>query len=310
MKISVIGAGNVGGMTALQLAQNMLGQIILIDKLSGLAEGKAFDLEDAKALLKLDYNIQGTDDLKSIKDSTIVVITAGFSRQPGMSREDLLTKNANIVKDIALNIKKLAPQSIVIVVTNPLDAMTYLALKTTDFNPKRILGMGIGLDTARFINLISKKLNVSVLDIEALVIGPHGEGMLPLPRLTNIKGIPLEEFLDEKDIEELVKKTIERGKEIVQRLNTGSAYFAPSLAITSLIKAIVKDEKRILGVSAYLDGQYGLKDICIGVPCRIGKEGVEEIIQLDLNKKERESFFKSTELIRAQIKSLRDQCMI
>ncbi|MCM8800741.1 MAG: malate dehydrogenase [Candidatus Omnitrophica bacterium] len=304
MKISIIGAGNVGGMTALQLAQNRINKIILIDKLLGLAEGKAFDLEDVKALLKLDYDIEGTDDFESIRDSAIIIITAGFPRQPGMTREELLNKNATIVKEIALNIKKFAPESIVIVVTNPLDVMTYLVLKITGFNPKRILGMGIGLDTARFINLISKKLNVSVLDIEACVIGNHGEAMLPLSRFTNIKGIPLEEFLEEKDIEELVKKTVERGKEIVQRLGTGSAYFAPSLAITSLVKAIVKDEKRILGVSAYLDGQYGLKDICIGVPCRIGKEGIEEIIQLELNRKERESFLKSAESIRTQIKSL------
>ena len=289
----------------MRLAQEGAGEILLVDIVKGLAQGKCFDLEDCRPILKYNYNVEGTDDIQRIKDSDIVVITAGLARKPGMTREDLLNKNTQILKNICLNIKKLAPESIVIVVTNPLDAMTYLALKITGFRPHKVFGMGITLDTARFANLISKELNISPADIEAGVIGSHGEMMLPLPRFTNIKGVVLDEFLDEKKIKKLVVGTIDRGREIVSLLGSGSAYFAPSAAVTAIIRAIVKDEKRNLGVSAYLNGEYGLKDICIGVPCRLGRQGIEKIIELDLNKTELEAFLKSAESIREIIKQLK-----
>ena len=304
MKISIIGAGNVGGLAAMRLAQEGIGDIFLIDIAKGLACGKAFDLEDARVILKHNYSVCGIENIEEVKDSQVVVVTAGLARRPGMTREDLLNKNAQILKGLCLEIKKLSPKSILVIVTNPLDIMTYFAIKTTGFKPNRVIGMGISLDAARFANLISKELKVSPVDIEASVIGTHGEEMVPLPRFTNIKGVRLDEFLDEKKIAEVVKKTIERGKEIVSLLGSGSAYFAPSAAIASLVKIIVKDEKRTQGVCAYLNGEYGAKDVCIGVPCRIGKNGIEKIIELDLNKSEKEAFLKSAVLLKEQYKAL------
>jgi malate dehydrogenase len=304
MKISVIGAGNVGGLAAMRLAQEGLGEIVLIDIVKGLAQGKAWDLQDSQPILKYNYNIEGTDDISQIKNSDIIVITAGLARKPGMTREELLDKNKQILKDLCLNVKKSAPESIIIVVTNPLDLMTYFVLKATGFKPSRVLGMGITLDSARFANLISRELNIPVSDIEACVIGSHGESMLPLPRFTKIKGVALDEFLDDKKIETLIIKTIDRGKEIVSLLGSGSAYFAPSAAIAALVKVIVKDEKRIQGASAYLNGEYGLKDICIGVPCRLGRQGIEKIIELDLNKGEKEALLNSAQSLRKLIDQL------
>jgi len=297
MKISIIGAGNVGGLTAMRLVEAGFGDVVLVDITEGLAQGKAFDLEDAGSILKFSYHIQGTDDIENTKNSDIIIITAGLARKPGMTREDLLNKNAQILKDVCLKIKKISPQSIVIVVTNPLDLMTYLALKITGFKSHKVFGMGISLDTARFANLISRELNIPNTDIEACVIGSHGEGMLPLPRFTTVKDMKLNELLEAEKIEALIKKTLERGQEIVSLLGNGSAYFAPSQAILSIVRAIVKDEKRMIGVSAYLNGEYGIKDICIGVPCRLGKEGIEKVIEFDLNKEERPLFLKSTESI-------------
>jgi malate dehydrogenase len=304
MKISIIGAGNVGALTAMRLAQEGLGDILLVDIVKGLAQGKTLDLEDARPLLKYDYHIEGTDDINQIKNSDIIVVTAGLTRKPGMGREELLDKNARILKEICLNIKKLAPQSIVIVVTNPLDLMTYFALKITGFNPAKVFGMGVNLDSARFTNLLSQGLNIPHTDIEACVIGSHGEGMIPLPRFTNIKGVRLDEFLDDKKIEALIDKTLGRGLEIVSLLGSGSAYFAPSAAIMQIVRAIAKDEKRTLGVCAYLNGEYGIKDVCIGLPCRLGRSGIEKIIELDLNKEEKEKLAEATEHIRTLIKQL------
>lgn len=298
MKISIIGAGNVGGLAAMRIAQDALGEVLLIDKIPGLAKGKVADLEDSAPFLKINYSIRGTENIQEIKGSDIIVITAGLARKPGMSREELLEKNAEILKNISLEIKKIKPQPIVIVVTNPLDLMTYFTLKTAGLNPKRAFGMGPTLDAARFSNLISKELNIPNIDIEPYVIGSHGEGMIPLARLTNIKGVSLDEFLSDDKIRELVRQTKERGAEIVSLLGSGSAYFAPSQAIASLVRAIVKDEKRILGVSAYLNGEYGIKDACIGVPCRIGKDGIEKIIELDLNKEEKEALLNSVNGLR------------
>ena len=304
MKVSIIGAGNVGSQTAMRIAEEGINDIVLVDTVKGLAQGKSLDLEDARPVLKHNYNIKGSEDIKEIRGSDIIIITAGLSRKPGMTREDLVNKNAQILKGICMDIKKLVSGAIVIVVTNPLDLMTYVALKITAFKPNQVFGMGMSLDAARFTNLISKELKIPNTDIDACVIGSHGEGMLPLPRFTNIKGVALDEFLDEKKIENLVKKTLGRGGEIVSLLGSGSAYFAPSLAIVSIVRVIVKDEKRILGVSAYLNGEYGIKDVCIGVPCRLGEKGIEQIIELDLNKQEKEAFIKSANYLKHQYKSI------
>jgi malate dehydrogenase len=297
LKISVIGAGNVGSLAAMRIASDGLGDVLLIDIVKGLAHGKALDLEDARAILKHNYNIKGSDDIREVKDSDIIVITAGLARKPGMSREELLAKNSGILKEVCLKIKELAQQAIVIVVTNPLDIMTLYALKITGFKPQKLFGMGVSLDAARFANLIAKELAVPVTDVEALVIGAHGEAMLPLPRFTKIKGVLLDEFIDEKKIELLVNRTINRGAEIVASLGSGSAFFAPSAAISAIVRAIAKDEKRTIGVCSYLNGEYGIKNTCIGVPCRLGKNGIEQVIELDLSKEELEKLAKSADLV-------------
>lgn len=304
MKISVIGAGNVGGLTAMRLAQEGAGDIFLVDISKGLARGKSFDMEDARCLLKKDYSITGTENINDIKDSGIIIITAGLARKPGMTREDLLNKNAIIVKDICLNIKTFAPEAIVIIVTNPLDLLTCFALKNTGFSPKKVFGMGLTLDSARFANLISKELNVSVIDIDACVLASHGEGMLPLPRYTKVKGVTLDKLLDEQKRQALVTKTIERGKEIVSLLGSGSAYFAPSAAVAEIVHAIVNDQKRVLGVSVYLNGEYGINDICIGVPCCLGKNGIEKIIELDLNEQEKNALRACADNLKKQYNNL------
>jgi len=283
MKITIIGAGNVGSLAAMRIVSDGLGDVLLIDVVKGLALGKALDLEDARPLLKSNYNIQGTDDITRVKDSDLVVVTAGFARKPGMTREELLAKNARIIKSVCLKIKELASDAMVIIVTNPLDIMTFYALKITGFKPNRLFGMGISLDAARFINLISQALQLPVTDIEALVVGAHGEGMLPLSSFTKVKGVNLDEFISDDKIASLISRTINRGAEIVANLGTGSAFFAPAAAIASIVRTIVKDEKRTIGLCSYLNGQYGIKDSCIGVPCRLGKHGIEQIIELDLS---------------------------
>ncbi|MDI6605903.1 MAG: malate dehydrogenase [Candidatus Omnitrophota bacterium] len=304
MKISLIGAGNVGSLSALRIAQEGLGDIVLLDIAKGLARAKALDLEDARQILKYDYNIEGSEEINKIKKSDIIVVTAGLARKPGMAREELVSKNAAILKEVCLNIKELAPDVVVIIVTNPLDLMTYFALKVTGFEPNRVFGMGISLDASRFANLISKELNIPVTDIETNVIGSHGEGMLPLPGHTRIKGVKLDEFLDDKKIEELVKRTVERGAQILSLSGAGSAYFAPSAAITQIVRAVAKDEKRILGVSAYLNGEYELKDICLGVNCRLGKNGIEQIVELELTEEEKKKLRHSAESLRQLAKQL------
>jgi malate dehydrogenase len=297
VKISVIGAGNVGSLTAMRIAGDGLGDVLLIDVVKGLACGKALDLEDARSILKYHYNIKGSDDIRQIKGSDIIVVTAGLARKPGMSREELLTKNAQILKDVCLNIKELAKDAIVIIVTNPLDVMTLYALKVTGFKPQKLFGMGISLDTARFANLVAQELGLLCTDIEALVIGAHGEGMTPLPGFTKVKGVALDEFMDEDKIKALVNRTIGRGAEIVANLGIGSAFFAPSAAIAAIVKTIVKDEKRIVGLCCYLNGEYGIKDTCIGVPCRLGKNGIEKVIELELLQEEKEKLYKSATLV-------------
>lgn len=304
MKISIIGAGNVGSLTALRIAQEGLGDIVLVDIVKGLARGKSFDLEDARPILKYDYNIEGTEDFNKIDKSDIIVVTAGLARKPGMAREELINKNALILKDVCLKIKTSAPDSIVVIVTNPLDLMTFFALKITGFDSRRVFGMGVSLDAARFANLIAKELNISVSDIAATVIGSHGQGMLPLPAYTNIKGVKIDEFLDHKKVGLLTNKTIERGAEIVSLLGSGSAYFGPSAAVTQMVRAVAKDEKRLLGACACLNGEYGIKDICVGVPCRIGRNGIEQVVELELAEEEKAKLNQSAESLRQLIKQL------
>ncbi len=304
MKISVIGAGNIGGLAAMRIAESRIGEVVLVDIAKGFAMGKAFDMEDARSIFKCGYSITGTDQIAAVEGSSIVVVTAGFARKPGMTREELLTKNAAVLKEICTSVRSLAPSAVVVVVTNPLDLMTAFVQSTTGFSHRKVLGMGVTLDASRFANLISKELKVPVENIEACVIGSHGEGMLPLPRFTTVNGIVLSELLPEDKINDLVAKTVGRGLEIVTLLGSGSAYFAPTAAIFQLVKAIAKDEKRILGVSTLLGGEYGISGVALGVPCRIGKNGVEDIITLELEAQEKQQLIQSASKLKEQLRSI------
>ena len=245
--------------------------------------------------------IQGSDNIESISGSDIVVITAGITRKPGMTREELLQKNSQIIREISQQIKRLSPDAIIIVVTNPLDAMTYCVLKETGFPAQRVLGMGLSLDCSRLANLIAQKLKVNISEIEPCIIGSHGEGMLVLSRYTKVKGKSLDSCLPADKVNELIKQTVSRGSTIVSLLTKGSAYFAPSTAIAELIKSMLKDEKKNFGVSTLVNGQYGLSELCIGLPCQIGKRGIEKIIELELNKQERQALLNAAQAIKKQI---------
>lgn len=303
-KIAIIGSGSVGGQTALSLLGIGAPHIVLLDTASAIAKGKALDLEDAAAVLKIDCRIEAGSDFSLLKGAGIVVVTAGLARRPGMSRDDLLKKNSEIIKDISLQISRHSENPIVIVVTNPVDLMTHLAAGITGFDKKRVFGMGISLDAARFANLIRNELDVPISDIEPVVLGSHGQTMAPAPHMTKVSGASLERLADKRILDRLVRSTIERGASIVAHLGSGSAYFGPAAAVANIVSAVVKDEKRIIGVCAHLNGEYGINGLYIGVPARIGKDGVEAIIELELSAQEKAAFLKSAQSIRQQIGQL------
>jgi len=303
-KVTIIGAGHVGGTAAMRIAESSLANVVLIDVVENVAKAKAFDLEDARYSLGKDTRVEGSCDPSLMSGSDIVVVTAGLPRKPGMTREDLLLKNSQIMGNVCENIVKYASDAIVVVVSNPLDVMTYFTFKKTNFLKTRVFGMGSSLDTSRFANIISKKLFVSTETIDALVIGSHGETMLPMPRLTMVRGKALTEILDDLEIESLVKRTKERGAEIVSLYGSGSAYMAPSAAIFEIVEAILTGHPKDIPVSAYLDGEYGHYDVCVGVLASIGANGIEKIIELDFNDEEREAFDFSVQSVKDAIKSL------
>lgn len=303
-KITIIGAGAVGATAAQRIAEKELGDVVLTDIVEGLPQGKALDLMESGPLLGYDSKLMGTNDYKDIEGSDVVVITAGIARKPGMTREDLLKINTKIITDVSQNIKRYAPDSVVITVTNPLDIMTYVTLKTTGFEPSRVFGMSGVLDSGRFAAFIAMELGCSVRDINAMVLGGHGDTMVPLPRFTTVTGVPITELMPESTINRLVERTINGGAEIVNLLRTGSAFYAPSAAVTNMVEAVVKDTKRILPVCAYLNGEYGRKDIYLGVPVKLGKHGVEDIVELKLSGEEKEALDRSAEAVRAGIASL------
>jgi malate dehydrogenase len=303
-KITIIGAGAVGATAAQRIAEKELGDVVLTDIVEGLPQGKALDLMESGPLFGYDSKLTGTNDYKDIEGSDVVVITAGIARKPGMTREDLLKINAKIITDVSQNIKRYAPDSVVITVTNPLDIMTYVTLKTTGFEPARVFGMSGVLDSGRFAAFIAMELGCSVRDINAMVLGGHGDTMVPLPRFTTVTGVPITELMPESTINRLVERTINGGAEIVNLLKTGSAFYAPSAAVTNMVEAVVKDTKRILPVCAYLNGEYGGKDIYLGVPVKLGKHGVEEIVELNLSGEEKNALDMSAEAVRAGIASL------
>jgi malate dehydrogenase len=301
-KISVIGAGNVGAETARRCVEKDLGDVVLVDIVEGIPQGKALDILESAPIEGFTSNITGTNDYSQIKDSDIVVVTAGLARKPGMTREDLVIKNATITRSIAANIKKHAPKSIVIVVTNPLDVMTQLMWKETGFDSKKVIGMAGILDSARFAAFIWIETGISPDKIEAMVLGGHGDAMVPLPKYTKINGKPNNEVLPKQKVEALIQRTRDGGAEIVSLLKTGSAYYAPSSSAVSMVEAIVKDSKKIFPCSAYLDGQYFLSGVYIGVPVRLGKNGIEEIVELELSDIESEALNKSAQVVKDTLK--------
>lgn len=299
-KISIIGAGMVGSTTAHWLAERELGDIVLVDipEVGDMPKGKALDLTQAGPIFGFDTRVTGTHDYADITGSDIVVVTAGMPRKPGMSREDLVGVNANIVRSVAERIAQYAPEAIVIVVTNPLDTMTYLTKQVTGFPKERVMGQAGVLDSARMRTFIAMELNVSVENVHAFVLGGHGDEMVPLPRYSTVAGIPITHLLPKERIDAIVERTRKGGGEIVKLLGKGSAYYAPGAAVCKMVEAILKDKKLIVPASAYLEGEYDMHDIYFGVPVVLGRRGVERIIEIELTEEEKEAMRRSEALIR------------
>jgi len=303
-KVSIIGAGNVGATTAQLVVQSGLADVVLFDVVGGMPQGKALDMAEACPLWNSSSSIKGTNSYDDTADSDLIVITAGLARKPGMSRSDLLHANANIVKAVSAEIARTSPHTIIIIVTNPMDVMSQLAWQTTEFSCKRVMGMGGILDASRLKSFISMELKVSPEDIEALVLGGHGDDMVPMPRFSTVKGISITELLSKRKIESLIERTRNGGAEIVSLLKSGSAYYAPAASTFQMIKAILLDEKRVLPCAAYLNGEYGIKDLYMGVPVILGKEGVEKVVEIKLVKEEKAQFKKSCTSVRKLIEKL------
>ena len=304
-KISIIGAGFVGATTAHWAAEKELGDIVLMDILEGIPQGKALDLFEASPVEGFDARVIGTNDYGETKNSDVVILTSGVPRKPGMSREDLLDVNKKIMESVVAQVVEKSPKAIIIIVTNPLDTMTYLAFKRSGLPKERVIGMAGVLDTARFRAFIAMELGVSVEDIQALLLGGHGDEMVPLPRYTTISGIPLSQLLPKETIDRLVDRTRKGGGEIVNLLKAGSAFYAPGASAIQMTEAILKDKKRILPCCVYLNGEYGLKDICFGVPIKLGEAGVESIIQLHLTEEEKKLVTKSADSVKKSILELK-----
>lgn len=292
-KVTVVGAGNVGATTAQRIADAEIADVVMIDILEGVPQGKGLDMMEACPVSGSDVRVIGTNDYKDTAGSDIVVITAGLPRKAGMSRDDLLKKNYEIVKAVTEQAAKSSPDAILIVVSNPLDAMVQTAYKVSGFPKERVMGMAGVLDSARMRTFIAMELNVSVDNIHAFVLGGHGDDMVPLPRYSTVAGIPLPDLLAEDKIEAIVNRTRKGGGEIVSYLKTGSAYYAPSASILEMVDAILKDKKKILPTAAYLEGEYGINGLFMGVPCKLGAKGVEEIIEIHLTSDERAALQKS-----------------
>lgn len=292
-KVTVVGSGNVGATVAQHVVQKQLADVALVDIIEGVPQGKALDLLEAGPVEKYDTRIVGSNSYDITADSDIVVITAGLPRKPGMSRDDLLLKNAAIVKEVVENVAKLSPRAIIIMVTNPLDAMAHIALKVSGFPKHRVLGMAGVLDSARFRTFIAEALNVSVENTQAFVLGGHGDEMVPLPRYSTVAGIPITELFAPDKLAALIERTRKGGGEIVALLKTGSAYYAPGSSVVEMIDAILKDRKKILPCAAFLEGEYGVRGVFLGVPVKLGAQGIEQILEIKLQSEEQEMLKKS-----------------
>ena len=292
-KVTVVGAGNVGATTVQRIADAELADVVMIDILEGVPQGKGLDMLEACPVSGSDVNVIGTNDYKDTADSDIVVITAGLPRKPGMSRDDLLQKNYDIVKSVTEQAVKHSPDTMLIVVSNPLDAMVQASYKVSGFPKHRVMGMAGVLDSARMRTFIGMELNVSVDNIHAFVLGGHGDDMVPLPRYSTVAGIPLPDLMSQETIDRIVERTRKGGGEIVSYLKTGSAYYAPSASIVEMVDSILKDKKKILPTAAYLEGEYGINGLYMGVPAKLGAGGIEEIIEISLTNEERAALQKS-----------------
>jgi len=292
-KVSIVGSGNVGATAAHWIASKELADVVLIDIIDGVPQGKGLDLLEAMPIEKRDSYIIGTQDYADTVNSDVVVITAGVPRKPGMSRDDLLNINHKIMKDVVEKVVRYSPNCILIVVSNPLDAMAQAAYKLSGFSRNRVIGMAGVLDSARFRTFIAQELKVSVENVTAFVLGGHGDTMVPLARYSTVAGIPITELMNADTIERLVQRTRDGGAEIVKYLTTGSAYYAPSAAVTEMAEAILKDKKKILPCAAYLEGEYGLRGLYVGVPCKLGARGIEQIIEIKLTPEEKAALDKS-----------------
>lgn len=305
MKITIVGAGNVGATAAQIIVDRALANdVVLLDVVEGVPQGKALDIYQSAAIQTSDTKIWGTNTYEPTANSDIAVLTAGSPRKPGMSRDDLIAINADIIINATREIVKYSPNCIIIVVSNPLDAMTYAAFVNSHFPRNRVIGMSGVLDTARFKSFICMELNVSIENINALVLGGHGDSMVPLVRYTTVAGVPLTDLLPKSRIDALIDRTRHGGAEIVKHLKTGSAYYAPAASIVQMIDSIVNNRHRIMACCVYLQGEYGHSDICLGVPVKIGAQGMEEIVPIKLTDDEKEAFDKSAEDVRSMIKKL------
>jgi malate dehydrogenase len=297
-KVTVIGAGNVGATTAQQIIETGLADVVLVDIVEGLPQGKALDLAEAAPVVGYDVRITGTNDYADTAHSKIIVVTSGLARQPGMSRDDLMARNAGIVGSVVKQAAAVSPGAIIIVVTNPLDAMCHVALKASGFRPERVIGMAGVLDSARFRAFIAAELEVSVRDIRAFVLGGHGDTMVPLPRYSTVGGVPITELMSAERIEQIVERTRNGGAEVVALLKTGSAYYAPAASVVEMVEAILRDRRRVLPCAAYLRGEYGIDGLYVGVPIVLGNGGVEKIIEIALTDEERAAFNHSADAVR------------
>lgn len=297
-KVTVVGAGNVGANCALRIAEKELADVVLVDVVEGIPQGKGLDLLESGPIQRYDVKITGVNGYEPTADSDVVVITAGFPRKPGMSRDDLLMANYEIVRSATEQAVKYSPNAILVLVTNPLDAMCWTAKQVSGFPRHRVVGMAGVLDTARFRTFIAEALEVSMENVTAMVLGGHGDTMVPLVRLTSVSGIPLTELMDAGTIERLVQRTRDGGAEIVKYLKTGSAYYAPSAAAVEMVESILKDKKKVLPCSAYLEGEYGIDGLFVGVPVKLGASGIEKIYELQLTAEEQAALAKSAEAVR------------
>ncbi|MDQ0298589.1 malate dehydrogenase [Salibacterium salarium] len=305
-KISVIGGGFTGATTALMSAQKELGDVVLVDipDMEDPTKGKALDMLEATPVEGSDVNVIGTSDYKDTAGSDVVVITAGIARKPGMSRDDLVNTNANIMKSVTQQVVKHSPDCYIIVLTNPADAMTYTVFKESGLPKNRVIGQSGVLDTARFRTFVAQELGMSVEDIQGFVLGGHGDDMVPLIRYSNAGGVPLTKLLSQERIDEIVERTRKGGGEIVKLLGNGSAYYAPAASLTKMVEAIVKDKKRVLPSIAYLEGEYGQNDLYLGVPTVLGGDGIEKVIELDLTEEEKADLSKSVDSVRSVMEAL------